>query len=344
MRIHEAEPKPLGDLVEMRAHTRSERRCVQRGAAVDRASVEVPPQVGRHVERRLITAGRIALHRRQCDRLQRLRDRRVDLDRQPRRAGTNPIDHHPIVAVVRRATAQELVQDHAERIHIGPRIDWQRRVKLLGGHVGERADEMAACRVAGAQAEIEDARRQLCIEHDVRRLEVAMLQAERVRVVHGVADIEQDPGPLCVFERRTHAAQLEPVDELHDDHGWLPVEAALVDLDNAAIGEEGERAGFAQKPVDARLPAAAAVPTDDFARHDPVEPEVSQLEDLAHPAGPDALDGLKAVEGRQRSRVGRGRDRQIDGRRQRLCQRRQCGPTPPVAPRDPAVRHRARRR
>src|SRR5436190_15595129 len=101
--------------------------------------------------------------------------------------------------------------------------------------------------VAATQAEIENARRQLRVEHDVRRLEIAMLQAERMRVVDRIADIHENSRPLRVFERRPEASQLEAVDKLHNDDRAIAVDAALMDLDDAGIGEERQRPGFAQE-------------------------------------------------------------------------------------------------
>ena len=58
------------------------------------------------------------------------------------------------------------------------------------------ADQVAASRLAAAQAEVEDPRSQLGVEQDVCRLEVAVLDAQSVRVVDRLGDLGHDPRPL----------------------------------------------------------------------------------------------------------------------------------------------------
>ena len=112
---------------------------------------------------------------------------------------------------------------------------------------------------------------ELRVEHDVRRLEVAVLQARACARGARRRRLEQDAGALRELERRPDASQLEPVDELHDDDGRVGVEAALEDLDDAPIGEERERAGFAQEPVDARGLPPCAIAAHDLGGDDPVQ-------------------------------------------------------------------------
>jgi hypothetical protein len=107
-------------------------------------------------------------------------------------------------AIVRRAdvgrpSAEQLVENDAERVNVGAIVD-RLRGRLLGRDVVQRALQVSDA-VAAAQAEIEDARRELGIDHDVRRLQIAVLQAERVRMFDGAADFDEHPRPLGEFER-----------------------------------------------------------------------------------------------------------------------------------------------
>ena len=83
----------------------------------------------------------------------------------------------------------------------------------------ERAAEMPRPRRARAETKIENLRREAAVEHDVGWLEVAVLDAERVRAANRVADVAQHLRLLPAFEGRPDAAELEAVDVLHDDHG-----------------------------------------------------------------------------------------------------------------------------
>ena len=63
----------------------------------------------------------------------------------------------------------------------------------------------------GAQAEVEDSRRELRVEHDVRRLQVAMLNAQPVCVLDRTADVDEHAGALRELERRPDPSELEAV-------------------------------------------------------------------------------------------------------------------------------------
>ncbi len=62
-----------------------------------------------------------------------------------------------------------------------------------------------------------------------------------------VGDLADDRGALAELERGGHAAELEAVDVLHDDHRRPGVGSDFEDLDDARIGEERERPRFVQK-------------------------------------------------------------------------------------------------
>ena len=245
----------------------------------------------------------------------------------------DPRDDGCLVSLVRGTPAQQLVTDGAQRVDVGARVDRPRRIELLRRDVRDRPFQMAAHRIARAQPEVEDAGQELRVEHDVRRLQVAVLQPERVRVMDRLADLNHDPRPLRELERRPDAPELEAVHELHDDDGRARVRPEVEDLDDPAVGKERERTRLPEKAFHAGCPAGGAFGADDFRRDDAVEPEVLELEDLAHAARADPLDRLEAVEegqgpaGREHRRrdgvaVQRGRQREVplDERAQRLRQ------------------------
>ena len=148
--------------------------------------------------------------------------------------------------------------------------------------------------------------RSCAVEHDVRRLQVAVLHAHAVRVLERLAHLLDDARALRELERRPELAQLEAVDELHDEHGRRRSLAEFVDLHDARIGKQRQRAGLGEEVGEAR--GHAPVAAQHLRRHDPVELQVAQLVDLAHAAGAQSLDRAEALEQRQRRgrRVGRG--------------------------------------
>ena len=110
------------------------------------------------------------------------------------------------LSLVRQAPGQQLVQDHAQRVHVAARVELQRIGQdLFGAHVGQRADQLAELglprRVGVAvgetrDAEVEDLRLTRLVDQDVARLEVAMDDAALVGVLHGVADLRHQLEPL----------------------------------------------------------------------------------------------------------------------------------------------------
>ncbi len=178
------------------------------------------------------------------------------------------------------------------------------RIELLRRDVVDRALEVPARRVVVREAEVQDLRTQLAVEHDVRRLEVAVLDAQPVRAIDRIGDVADDRGPLPELERAADAAELEPLDELHDDHGRVRVRAELEDLHHARVGEQRERSGLAEEVGELRADARARVRPDELRRDRAAEVQVLQLVDLAHAALAQAFDGLKAVD---RGQAGPGR-------------------------------------
>src|SRR6185503_1502002 len=77
------------------------------------------------------------------------------------------------------ATGEELVEDEAERVDVAARRDLAAG-ELLGRHVGRRARAQRLARRPG-EAEVGDPDLAAAVEHDVRRLQIAVDDAAVVR-------------------------------------------------------------------------------------------------------------------------------------------------------------------
>ena len=305
VRVDQPEAKPVVNLVEVRADARRQHGSVATRPGRHRAAVQIAREVERHVARRRIAVLRLRFEGFQRDRLKRLRRAGRNLDREADRAGSHVGNHVVFGGTADRGnTGQQLVQDGAQGIHVGARVDRLRGVELLGRQVARRPAEMPARRVARAQAEIEEPRPQLGVEHDVRRLQVAVLHADVVRVLHGLTHLLHDPRALADLERRCQTAQLEPLDVLHDEYRRVGLVAQFVNLHDATILEEGHRTRFGEEF--GQRDCLPAVAPDDLRGHETIELQVVELVDLPHPAGTEALDRAEPLELRQR-RCGRDR-------------------------------------
>ena len=127
-------------------------------------------------------------------------------------------------------------------------------------------------------------------------------------MLDGVADFDHEPRALADLERRADAPELEAVHELHDDHRRIRRRPDLEDADDAPILEERHRPRFAEECRG--VARRARIAAYHLGRDEAVEREVAHLEDLAHAAGAEPLDGLEAFELGQRTAIGRrGGDR-----------------------------------
>ena len=118
---------------------------------------------------------------------------------------------------------------------------------------------------------------------------------------------------------RPDPSELEPVDVLHDDDRRVRITPELEDADDPAIGKERHRACFLQELADASWRRRIA--PDHLAGHDPVEREIPELEDFAHPPAAEPFDRLKAVELWQRVFRWRGAFGQVDAAVERSSDR-----------------------
>jgi hypothetical protein len=339
VRVDQPQLQPFGDVLQMRRGAARERRRIDGWAREDRPSRNEPPQIRGHGLRGLISEARIALHRFERDRLERFGNAWSQLDGQRRTRRPDRVDDLLIgPAVVRRTAGQQLVEHHAERVDIGTGVDGLRPVELFGREVAKGPFQVTRARIPGAQAEVENPGSQRRVHHDVRRLQVAVLDAERVRMMDGLADFRQHSGALRELQGGPDPPELETLDVLHHDHGRI-AGPELEDPHDPPVGEERECARLTQELGDSRHPPVAP---DDLPGDDAIELEVAQLVDLAHAAAAEALDRLEAGDLRHAglflrdkpavSRFRRERDRQRqvlgDQRTQRLEELR-----PPLAQR-----------
>jgi hypothetical protein len=216
-------------------------------------------------------------------------------------------------AAVQRAPAQDLPQDHAERVEVAPPVD-ALAARLLRGHVAELALEDALLLGEEARArdpEIGDLHGALEREQDVLRAHVAVHDLERlprlvlllVRVVQALRGLRDDPRAdprrdlRAVGARGRHQApEVASLDVLHREEEPLVAEVLeFVDLDDVGVVE-------ARREVRLLDEHRAEAPRSSVRRQDPLEDEhlVSALrapllreEHLGHAARPQAPHDLE---------------------------------------------------
>ena len=108
-------------------------------------------------------------------------------------------------------------------------------------------------------------------------------------------------GELSELERGPELAQLEPVDEFHDDDGPAGYVSDLEHLDDARVGKERQRLGLRRNALRGTRPGLP----QKLRRHDAIQLQVVNLVNVAHAAGAKPLDDAEAVN--DRKFVARGR-------------------------------------
>ncbi len=165
-------------------------------------------------------------------------------------------------AAIRVLAAPALVQGQSERVDVGLGAGGL-ALGLLGGHVGEGADDVAGRGQGGAVGEAGDAEvHQLGAEfplggdEDVLRLDVAVDDAARVGVVERLAEVGADLADLAVAERPFAAqpGQGAALDQLGDQQRVAVLLAHLVEGDDARVVESRGRLGLAQAPAGRHSP------------------------------------------------------------------------------------------
>lgn len=206
----------------------------------------------------------------------------------------------------RHVAAEEFVQDHTERVQVGVRTD-RAAHRLLGGHVGGRADGGAGVGEAGGvgvhdggDAEVEDGDRAVLLHHHIARLEVAVDDRHGVHGAQYGAQLGGDrhgplPGVRVVLGEV--AGEVDAVDVLHDEEQFLALAARVVDGDEPGVVDLRGDPALALEPAAqfARLLPSHLVGAQQFHGNAPVEPLVVRRPDLSHTALTDERGQFIAV-------------------------------------------------
>ncbi len=171
---------------------------------------------------------------------------------------------------------------------------------LLGRHVLRRAGDDAGLgqtRVVGGAGEAEvdelDAL-DAVLQQDVRRLDVAVDQPDRVRRLEPPGRLHADPDDLLDGQR---AGPVDPVlerlagDVLHDEVRQPARGVDGVDGDDVVVTDRRGGLALAGEPAAGRG-ARGQLGGEDLDRHEPIQRRVERLEDHTHPAAADDVDDL----------------------------------------------------
>ena len=174
---------------------------VGRGPREDGAALEVAAEIGGEVVGRGIAVGRIHGQCREGDRLEGLGHQGFDLPRQARlpeadrlaEPGVGIGDEWPL-------STEQLEQDDAQGVDVGPGVDGPCRVEQLRGHVDGGPQAVAAVGGAARETEVQDPRPEGGIDQDVAGLQIAVLDPELVGALDGVGHVRQEPRLLPGLE------------------------------------------------------------------------------------------------------------------------------------------------
>ncbi len=218
-----------------------------------------------------------------------------------------------VVAGVRAAAGQHLVQQDAGRVDVDPLVGRGVREDLLGRQVGDGAHDRAAgggaggrgCAVGGAehpdQAEVGDLDQAALGDQHVLRLDVAVDQPGPVGGAEGgehrLQDVQRGPdGERAAVAQQV--AQGAAGHVLHGEENVSAVRALVEDVHHVGVGELGDRLGLADEAGGEAL-VAGQRGVHHLEDDHPVQPGVGGPVDGGHPAGRDALlDPVPVVEQR----------------------------------------------
>ena len=215
------------------------------------------------------------------------------------------------VALERATAGHHLVQDGAKREDVRSAVDLL-SLRLLRRHVGRRTDDVTVVgepveslarrdgrrqRVHGLpleelrQAEVENLHGPVARDHDVRRFEIPMDDARRVRLgqpvgdLHRVAEGLAEPEPFAADQAVERAAR----HVLHHDDIPIALACDVVDGDDVRVLEGGGGLGFLLE-APAALRIGDAVGREELERDVAIEARVVGLEDNAHPAPTELVE------------------------------------------------------
>ena len=203
-------------------------------------------------------------------------------------------------AVEGAPTGQALVEHRAHGVDVGALAHGARlAARLLGRHVGRRAEEVAALgQVArhlhlARQAEVHQARVAALVDQDVGRLDVAVHQAVGVHVLQGAGDLAHPAHGLggrhaALLDARRQGAALDQV------HGEVHATARLPHLVHAGdvrVAQARQAAGLALEALEGAARDGLAG-SQDLERQVAVEALLVHAVDHAHAAAAELLDQL----------------------------------------------------
>ncbi|MEY2512728.1 MAG: hypothetical protein QOJ89_86 [bacterium] len=275
----------------------------------------------RGLEREL-AGGRLARGRILRQRASEDRVERVQLRRDMRQLGRRGVQVRPHarcrrVALERHAAAEHPKQDAAEGVDVGRGADGV-AADLLGRRVVGAADPLVGARRAVArrcqprQAEVRQERAVAGADEDVRRLDVAVHEADRMCRAERVGDLreDRDDAPRRQALGRHKLAQVGPLDEAHRDERHAVAVAGVVDGDDVRVIEHrGDARLVLEAPP--RLVVAEQRGRDDLQRDGPLQRQLRRAVDGPHAAA--AGERVDAVAGEGRSDVQAGGERRGGG-------------------------------
>ena len=229
-----------------------------------------------------------------ADRLDR-RDRLVDVAQQ---------DRHRRVGVVERDVAREQLERHAaDGVQVGPRTDVLRH-RLLGRHVGRRADgragrgqERAGLHLGGrlGDAEVGDLHAPVGRDHEVLGLEVAVDDAVRLRVGEPGEQAFEHAADLRQRHPADVRAQRAALDVLHRDVRRAVVLEVVVHGDDVRVRQRPGHARLAQEALGERR-VGRVERAQLLERDEPVEVGLAGEVHHRHAAATDLPEDLVAAD------------------------------------------------
>ena len=201
------------------------------------------------------------------------------------------------IAGKRLPPAEQLVKDDADGKDVGAMIR-ALAADLLGRHVVHRAHQHVTAGELGRQQpgepEVEDLHRAAVGDVDVCRLDVAVDDAARMRVLEPEADVhrELDLAPEAHSFGTAHARlKVFALEELHREIRLTLVLAEVVNRDDVRVRELAGGARLADEPL-ARLGVPFNRRGDDLQRHHTLDERVEGAVDHPHTALAELLENL----------------------------------------------------
>jgi hypothetical protein len=197
---------------------------------------------------------------------------------------------HRRVGFVGEAVSEQLEDDDAERVCVAAAVERFDAARLLGTHVRGRAHDARAAEGARAlhhlrDAEVGEEGVAARVEEDVARLEIAVDDAARVRLVERLGHAADDAADLGEAERAArHAVEERAARHVaHHDERLFLVLAVVVDGDDVGVFERSDDLGFALE-ARAELLVEGELARQDFDRDLPLHVRVAREVDDRHPA------------------------------------------------------------